>query len=64
MKSRKMETGIMEQLEGCKNCPFWINGNGCGRPTPIDECSVFNLEKETERERKNSHDERRYNTNF
>ena len=50
MKSRKMETGIMEQLEGCKNCPFWINGNGCGRPTPIDECSVFNLEKETESE--------------
>ena len=33
---------IMHQMEGCKTCPFWnLNGSGCGRPAPIDECEVY-----------------------
>lgn len=36
------ETGIMEQLKGCKECPFWnLNGSGCGRFTSIEDCKVY-----------------------
>lgn len=45
------ETGIMEQLKGCESCPFWnLNGSGCGRFTPIDECEVYKR-KETSYEK-------------
>lgn len=36
------EAGIMEQLKGCESCPFWnLNGSGCGRFTPIEDCKVY-----------------------